>query len=105
MMRANRQISSQSLVRLAGHTASIRAVRWSPGGELLASAAVDGNLCLWDDTGERVAMLQDSSDASGLAWSPDGRLLASASAKGIRVWSIASQSAERVLEGHKVPVH
>ena len=78
----------------------VNAVAFSPAGRLLATAAADGYVRLWDPaTGTAVGrpMLTAAApglggpDAHALAFSPDGKTLATAGiAVGVQLWSTAS---------------
>jgi Tol biopolymer transport system component len=66
----------------------IRALRWSPDGTRLASAATDGGARVWEVAGGRevFALPTDHGVVWSLAWSPDGSGLAAGSEDGtIRV--------------------
>jgi THO complex subunit 3 len=64
---------------LRAHTGPVDAIAWSPTEKhVLASAAADGTLRLWDtrELGRVDALLSVSKDVDTLAWKPDGSTLA-----------------------------
>jgi WD40 repeat protein/serine/threonine protein kinase len=74
----------------------VDAAAFSPDGQLLAAADLDGRTYLWDlATGPRVATLPDPADmgVDAVAFSPDGQLLAAADWDGSTfLWDVASRS-------------
>jgi WD40 repeat protein/serine/threonine protein kinase len=80
---------------LAGHTAGVPVVAFSPNGDLLAAGSKDKTVSLWKvATGElvhRIAALPEH--VQTLAFSPDGRLLAVSTAGTARLWDTASWQA------------
>ncbi|HVK11263.1 MAG TPA: tetratricopeptide repeat protein, partial [Gemmataceae bacterium] len=76
-----------------GHTSSVWAVAWHPGGNRLATAGMDRTVRVWDaESGDCERVLADPGGFSGsVAWSPDGSRLASANDRaGLRVWDTAT---------------
>ena len=88
--------SSASLYRLnSAHKSRIRGLAFSPAGDIIASAADDGSVQLWQVRQSKVTRAQadGGSPARALAFSPDGSRAAVASADGsVRFWDAAPAS-------------
>ncbi len=66
------------LTRFQGHTGKVLALDFQPGGNRLASAAMDKSVRLWDTAnGKSVVVLKQDAGVNALAWSPNGQRLAS----------------------------
>lgn len=74
---------------LTNHVDIIQGVGFAPGSLLLASAATDGWLCLWNKAKKVSQILTDvSAGYSCLAWHPQGKLLAGGGDSGeLLIWS------------------
>ncbi|RIB27516.1 WD40-repeat-containing domain protein [Gigaspora rosea] len=113
------------LSTLKHHTAPVNVVRFSPKGELLASAGDDGIICLWklmenkdskksfgddsdDDTSEdsetwkAISLLRGSPcEIIDIAWSPDGEYIVAACMDGgCRIWRVKDAKCVCVLMDH-----
>ncbi|MBW4559714.1 MAG: PD40 domain-containing protein [Mojavia pulchra JT2-VF2] len=77
---------------LTNHVGVISAIAFAPQSFLLASAAADGWLCLWDEAQEVSQILTGvSAGVSCLAWHPQSQLLAAGGEQGeLLVWSKVS---------------
>ena len=77
---------------LFGHLEGLKAARYSPDGERIATASLDGTARIWDDaSGESLGTLVHQG-VEDLAWSPDGSRLVTSSQDGVkgvvRVWQV-----------------
>lgn len=79
----------QPLAALEGHTQAVRALAWSPQGDRLASASLDGTVRVWDiTTRQAVQVLTGHTDwVFAVDWSPDGtRLVSGGADDSVRLW-------------------
>jgi WD40 repeat protein len=74
--------------RLEGHSSELRAVSYSPNGQLIASASSDKTVKLWRRDGALIKTLTEhSSTVSSISFSPDGKTIASSSRdKTVKLW-------------------
>ena len=92
--------STAGLRELYRHADKVLAVTYSADGKMLASAAIDGTILVWDVAAARVIcdLHGHTDDVNDLAFSPDGRLLASAADdSSVRVWTLDGSAEPRVL--------
>jgi RNA polymerase sigma factor (sigma-70 family) len=85
------------------HEGTVRAVRFAPDGQTVASAGGDGVILLWvSATGQVLHTLAGHCGAiHALAFAPDGKTLASAGADGtIRLWDPTTGAPRRTCRGH-----
>jgi WD40 repeat protein len=94
------------LAVLDRHRAGVTSVKFSPQGDLLASADLMGKVVMWR-TGNwsYVRTLNHGSEVYSLAFSPDGKTLASAGGdQKVRIWSTRTgQEIRRIAMDHRIP--
>jgi Tol biopolymer transport system component len=91
------------LFTLAGHTAGVFHVTYSPDGKFLATSGKDATIRLWaSDTGKQVRDFRGYRHVVfSSAFSPDGKRLASAGGDGtVRLWDVETGKQVGLLKGH-----
>ncbi|HEY5904135.1 MAG TPA: CHAT domain-containing protein, partial [Anaerolineales bacterium] len=99
---------------LSAHTGPVRGLAWSPDGNLLASAANDNSIILWDfhdrSGPKQLPPLQGHKNwVTSVAFSPDGKFLASGSNDNtVILWDVSEAGGPRIaatLNGHTSAVY
>jgi WD40 repeat protein/serine/threonine protein kinase/DNA-binding XRE family transcriptional regulator len=88
---------------LAGHSADVTGIAFSPDGRWLATSSADGAARLWDvQSHEEIAVLAGHEGAvNDLAFSPDGKVLATVGDDmTLRLWDLATKQAHVIPTGH-----
>jgi chromosome transmission fidelity protein 4 len=66
----------------SGHNGDITALAWSPNGTMLASAAKDGKVILWETKTQKILATYDYADVMDIAWHPTKNLLSFTNGEG-----------------------
>lgn len=91
--KANRDEEGWNAKILTQHVGIVQGLAFQPNSLLLASAAEDGWLCLWQKAKELGQILEDTTSGfSSLAWHPLGELLAAGGQDGeLMIWQQSSR--------------
>ncbi|KAE9372139.1 chromosome segregation protein-like protein [Stipitochalara longipes BDJ] len=66
----------------SGHNGDITALAWSPNGAMLASAAKDGKVLLWETKTQKILVTYDYADVTDIAWHPTKNLFSFTNTEG-----------------------
>ncbi|MDD2814240.1 MAG: TIR domain-containing protein [Thiotrichaceae bacterium] len=94
-------LSSKQDALSTAHSNWVYSVRFSPNGDIFASASADGMVKLWNHDGTLLKTFRGHTGAvQGLNFSPDGKQIITASAdKSVRIFSLGGNIVE-ILQGH-----
>ena len=84
--RLIRTLTDPNLKALS-HSNWIYDVRFSPDGQQIASASIDGTIKLWSSSGFLKTTLKTGSENISVSFSKDGKSLVAASQDGVRLWN------------------
>jgi WD40 repeat protein len=72
----------------SGHRQTVRALAWSPDGQLLASGGDDGQLLVWGTNGMVQQRLAHPAPVFALAWSPESQRVVTGAANAVAFFSV-----------------
>jgi len=86
------QARPSGIMRLSGHTGSLRTLAFSPDSRLLASAGIDGQVIVWDAQHGHRSQFNTNHPAGGPAvtFSPDGHIASSGRDGMVQAWNPAT---------------
>ncbi len=93
-------LSATLALTLSGHTAAVNAIAYSPVENILASAAADKTIRLWNPrTGEALlTLVGHTAEVTDIAFSTDGRyLISGARDLTVRVWDVMARNPNALL--------
>lgn len=96
--------TSRVRLALAGHTARVWGITFSPDGTRIATASEDKTVKIWDIKSQEILhnLRGHREGVLDVAFSPDGKRLATASQDNtVRVWDVESGQQEMILSSHE----
>jgi WD40 repeat protein len=81
--------------RLSGHQGPVNGVSWQPNGQMLATAATDGRIRLWNlqTYQQRQVFSAQGSSLNGISFAPNGQMIAAATQNGVvQLWKTTGES-------------
>jgi WD40 repeat protein len=104
------EITSGANVSLSGHSSWVRALGFSPDGQILYTGGYEGRLVWWPATAKKPAPAHSVEAHTGwlraMSVSPDGRLIATGGNDNlVKVWNAADGTTAHILSGHTANVY
>ncbi|ADB15912.1 WD-40 repeat protein [Pirellula staleyi DSM 6068] len=104
------KLSDGSFTEMAGHESWVRALAFSPAGDVTYSGGYDGLVLSWNSAAEKPEPVLKLTAHDGwvraVAVSPDGKSLATCGNDGlVKLWDAATGSALHTFEGHGMHVY
>jgi ribosome assembly protein 4 len=99
--------SKQPIIQMTGHSKIINIVSFSPDGKLIASAAFDKNIRVWNNKGKHISTFRGHvQEVYQIAWASDSRLFVSGSKDStMKVWDSKTGELVEDLPGHADEVY
>jgi WD40 repeat protein len=92
-------LTAKVLLTFAGHTSGVQGMNWSPAGDRLLTASLDGTARVWDiSTGGELARYTPGGMIYQADWSPDGTRIAVASQDGTTKIFPARQTTQELID-------
>ncbi|MFM8252107.1 MAG: WD40 repeat domain-containing protein [Planctomycetota bacterium] len=100
------ELATGTKTELAAHDSWVRAIGFTPSGDVLATGGYDGRLILWPTTAEKPTPQRTIDAHQGwlraLSVSPDGQwLVTCGNDRLVKIWRLSDGTLIRTLEGHE----